>query len=192
MALTAEALAALLAVQEFSGTTEPTATLPLPRNSFRSVHAPSFPLTRAVCSPPCSPGPTSMGSQHWFCRGESSPFQQRACVLHNKLNSAQALVFHQKLSAQEGCVQSIPSRGTASYMRKGSGKQHSSRQQINAGPELVAGGWQTWTKIRPDCWTDTRNIGADELGTKEILSLQLFQGKTSCFPKGGATSNTKS
>lgn len=78
MALTAEALAALLAVQEFSGTTEPTATLPLPRNSFRSVHAPSFPLTTAVCSPPCSPGPTSMGSQHWFCRGESSPFQQRA------------------------------------------------------------------------------------------------------------------
>lgn len=49
-ALPAEALTALLAVQEFSGNTEPTATLPLPRNSFRFLHAPSFPLTQAVCS----------------------------------------------------------------------------------------------------------------------------------------------
>lgn len=40
---------------------------------------------------------------------------------------------------------------------------------------------QTGTKIRPNCWTVTRNIAAAELGTRGILSLQLCQGKARLF-----------
>lgn len=40
---------------------------------------------------------------------------------------------------------------------------------------------QTWTKIRPDCWTVTRNIVAAKLGTRGILSLQLCQEKVRLF-----------
>lgn len=82
-----------------------------------------------------------MGLQHWLFRGECSPLQQRARILPDKSSSAQTSVFHQKLFALEICVQPFPSSGTASYMKKGFGiAEHSSRQQINVGPELVAGG----------------------------------------------------
>lgn len=40
---------------------------------------------------------------------------------------------------------------------------------------------QTGTKVRPNCWTVTRNIAAAVLGTRGILSLQLCQGKARLF-----------
>lgn len=83
-----------------------------------------------------------MGSQHWLCRGKSSPFQQRPHVLHNKLNSAQALVFHQK-TVCTGSLWPVLSIKRRSFLHEEGlwNTEHSSRQQINAGPELVAGGW---------------------------------------------------
>lgn len=118
---------AVEAVQGSSGNTEPRAALALPRNSSDSLDLSC--LLPTLFPWEIHPWAHSTG----FAEQKSPCFTQQI-----ELSPSRSIPVETVCTV---CVQSIPSRGTASNVWKGFGKQHSSRQQINAGPELVAGGW---------------------------------------------------
>lgn len=120
-----------------------------------------------------------------FFRGKSSPLQQSAHILHDKLSSAQTSVFHQKLFAQEICVQPFPSSGAACDMKKGVRKSGAFLKAADKRWGRVSG-WslnldKLRLKIRHNCWAVTSTIAAAKLGARGILCLQLSQGEERPF-----------
>lgn len=86
-------------------------------------------------------GAASMGSQHWFCRGESSPFQQRPRFTQQiELNTSLSIPPE---TVGTGSLCPVHSIKRHSFLHEEGlwNTEHSSRQQINAGPELMARGW---------------------------------------------------
>lgn len=140
-------------------------------------------MTQAVCSPPCSPGRYIHGLSALVLQRRKFTFSAKSPRFTQEIELSPSLSIPPE-TVCTGSLCPVHSIKRHSFQHEeGLWKtEHSSRQQINAGPEC----WrlesrQTWTKIRPSCWTVIRNIAAAELGTRGILSLQLCQGKVMLF-----------